>query len=100
MPLMSTAEVEYYADLFEERAYGSCLTFAQFIANPEKWIDKFDGGERPLLPAQLDVQRHIDALQMLDETECAVSRLERELEHLPRRNGKPIERLKQHRYHR
>ena len=97
MPLIDTQQLEYYADVFERGGYGRYLTLPQFLNDPEGWMDRFDTGQRPLLPTQREVQRHMDALDLIDDTGIAVDRLERELEGLPMRNGRVMEPLKHHR---
>ena len=98
---MDHVALEYYADIFEQRGYGRYLTLPQFLNSPEQWMETFDCGGRPLLPAQRDLQERIDATSeldyLLDKTGEMVARLEREVERLPQRNGAPIEPFKHHR---
>lgn len=93
---MTPEQIDYWADIYHDEEYRRYMTFAQFIASPEKWQQRFES-ERPLLPQQRAVQRHIDDLEKIDETIVALEKMERDLEHLPRRNGAAIEPLKHHR---
>lgn len=99
MPLMESPErIDYWGDVFVQRGYARYTTFAKFMTAPEKWAQRLED-DRPLLPEQVDVQQRVDALDSLDETIGILEKMERELDHLPRRNGAVVEPLKHHRNH-
>jgi hypothetical protein len=90
MPMYSPAYINYYADRYVAnrlKAHGVSLT--QYLANPERY-EPLALESEPLLPAQRAVQERLDH----EET----SRVEREIEDLPRRNGTPVERLRHRRW--
>lgn len=91
MKMYSDAYLNHYADRYvamQLKRHG--VTLDQYLADPAKY-DHLEFEPFPPLPAQLAVQQQLDA---------DAARAEREVEHLPRRNGTAIEVLRHHRHHR
>ncbi|WP_286695007.1 hypothetical protein [Spongiibacter sp. UBA1325] len=84
MTLYNVNYLEHYADRFIElglRAYG--LSLEQYLPNPQLIEQLYlQQDHRPLLPQQRQVQQQLDAHQP-----------QRQVEHLPQRNGSVIEPL-------